>query len=342
MSVVVQIPGREPAVQVSAAADAEPEDTGAAVLSVAAARRTPAGRLDEARCSVQALLRGDSVTATAPPARQWLLVEQPGPWGRDALLESRFDHRVASRLAARAREAGVRVQLVRRPGRRAADTALRWALADVRPGRETVRWATRSTDAELLYAPWDDTVGEPSDTPTYLVCTHGGHDTCCAVRGRPLAQRLPVDPADVWETSHLGGDRFAANVLVLPYGFVYGQVPEDGAALVAAHDAGQVALPRLRGRAGLGPPAQAAQQHARTELGLLGVGDLVPRGVRALPEPSTGVEQWSVTLAGPEGDVVVTVESRVSAEAHRLTCTALHPGHWRTWHPLDLAVLPRA
>ncbi|MCW2698241.1 MAG: Sucraseferredoxin family protein [Modestobacter sp.] len=297
------------------------------------------GRLDDARCSVQALLRGDSVSATAPPARQWLLVEQPGPWGRDALLESRFDHRVASRLSARAREAGVRIQLVRRPGRRLEDSPLRWAWADVRPGRESVRWSTRATDVELLYAPWDDTVGEPSVTPTYLVCTHGGHDTCCAVRGRPLAQGLPVDPADVWETSHLGGDRFAANVLVLPHGFVYGQVPGDGAALVEAHTDGQVALPWLRGRAGLGTPAQAAQQHARTELGLLGVGDLVPRGVRSLPAPAPGVERWSVTLAGPAGDVVVSVESRLSAEAHRLTCGALQPQHWRTWHPLDLRVV---
>jgi hypothetical protein len=299
----------------------------------------PIGRLDETRCSVQALLRGDSPTATAPPARRWLLIEQPGPWGRDALLESRFDHRVASRVAARAREAGVRVQLVRRPGGRLADSGMRWALADVRPGRETVRWSTRSSDAELLDVPWDDTVGEPSDTPTYLVCTHGGHDTCCAVRGRPLAQGLPVDPADVWETSHLGGDRFAANVLVLPHGFVYGQVPGKGAAVVEAHAAGQVALPWLRGRAGLGAPAQAAQQHARAELGLLGVGDLVPRGVRSLPAPSIGVERWAVTLAGPAGDVVVTVESRVSAEAHRLTCAALQPAHWRTWHPLDLRVV---
>ncbi len=315
--------------------NAVPEPAGPPVAS----RRT--GKLDDARCSVQALLRGDRVTATAPPARQWLLVEQPGPWGRDALLESRFDHRVASRLAARAREAGVRVQLIRRPGRSPAeDTGLRWALADVRPGRAAVRWSTRTTDAELLYAPWDETVGEPSTTPTYLVCTHGGHDTCCAVRGRPLAQGLPVDPADVWETSHLGGDRFAANVLVLPHGFVYGQVPGDGAELVQAHRAGQVALPWLRGRAGFSGPAQAAQQHARAELGLLGVEDLLPRGVRPLPPPAAGVERWSVTLAGPAGDVVVGVESRVSAEAHRLTCGALQPQHWRTWHPLDLQVLP--
>src|SRR4051794_129563 len=177
----------------------------------AAARSTPTGRLDDARCSVQALLRGDSGVATAPPARRWLLVEQPGPWGRDALLESRFDRRVASRLAARARELGVRIQLIRRAGDRLTDSGMRWAVADTTPGRETLRWSTRESDAELLQLPWDGSVGTYTQTPTYLVCTHGAHDVCCAVRGRPLARALPLAgaPVDVWETSHLGGDRFA-------------------------------------------------------------------------------------------------------------------------------------
>jgi len=301
------------------------------------ARSAPAGRLDGARCSVQALLRGDSAVATAPPARRWLLVEQPGPWGRDALLESRLDRRVASRLAARARELGMRIQLVRRAGDRLSDSGRRWAVADTTPGVETVWWSTRESDADLLRLPWDGTVGTPSTVPTYLVCTHGAHDVCCALRGRPLARALPAGgPADVWETSHLGGDRFAANVVVLPWGFVYGQVPEDGGGLVEAHAAGQVVLPWLRGRAGLAPAAQAAQQHARSELGLLGVHDLTPRRVRGLPAPAPGVDRFEVVLAGPDGDVLVTVESRLSIESHRLTCAAPNPGHWRTWHPLSL------
>ena len=64
-------------------------------------RVRPVGRLAPDRCSVQALLRGDEPMATAPPAQRWLLVEQPGPWGRSGLVESRFDPSVAPRLAAR-------------------------------------------------------------------------------------------------------------------------------------------------------------------------------------------------------------------------------------------------
>ena len=47
--------------------------------------------------------------------------------------------------------------------------------------------------------------------PMLLVCTHGVHDTCCAVRGRPVAAALARRwPEATWECSHVGGDRFAA------------------------------------------------------------------------------------------------------------------------------------
>jgi len=295
----------------------------------------PAGRIDPGRCSARALVRGDSSVATASPAQRWLLIEQPGPWGRDALAESRFDRAVAPELARRSRAEGVRLLLVRRPGERLADSGRRWAYADSRPGHEGLWWSVRSADAELLTAPWDGSVGVRADRPVYLVCTHGGHDACCALRGRPLARAMPAPgPADVWECSHLGGDRFAANVVVLPHGFYYGQVPGDGAELVRAHELGQVALPWLRGRAGVPPPGQAAQHAARGALGLLGIEDLPVTAVEPSTPPGAVVERWTVTMAGPDGDVVAAVESRPSEVADRLTCRAVHPAHSRTWHVL--------
>jgi hypothetical protein len=322
-------PGREPAAQLR-------------VSAPTAAATSPRGRLDPTRCSVTAEARGDSPVGTAGPARRWLLIEQPGPWGRDALTQSRFDRGVAAGLTARARAEGVRVLLVRRPGDRLADSGRRWAYVDGRPGAEGLWWSVRDSDADLLDAPWDGSVGERTQRPTYLVCTHGQHDACCALRGRPLARALPAPgPADVWECSHLGGCRFAGNVLVLPHGFAYGQVPGDGADLVAAHARGQVAPPWLRGRSGLPMPAQAAQAAARAELGLLGVDDLLPRSSRKLPgsaaEEAAGVERFEVVLAGPDGDVAVRVESRPSEEAAQLTCRALHPAHSRTWTTLSVS-----
>src|SRR3954462_3765273 len=299
----------------------------------------PAGRLDPGRCSVRALARGDSPVATAAPAQRWLLIEQPGPWGRDALAESRFDRTVVPELARRSRAESVRLLLVRRPGDRLADSGRRWAYADSRPGQEGLWWSVRSADADLLTAPWNGSVGGRADPPVFLVCTHGGHDACCALRGRPLARAMPVPgPADVWECSHLGGDRFAANVLVLPYGFYYGQVPGDGGEVVASHEHGRVALPWLRGRAGLPAPVQAAQHYAREELGLLRVDDLPSVDHTRLSITDPGAERWEVTLAGPDGPVVVTVESRPSPETVHLTCQAVRPGRVRTWHRLSLSV----
>ncbi|TKJ33362.1 sucrase ferredoxin [Blastococcus sp. CCUG 61487] len=298
----------------------------------------PTGRLDPARCSVQALERGDSGMATASPVQRWLLVEQPGPWGRDALLQSRFDARIAPLLAERARREGVRVLLVRRPGARLADSGQRWGYADGRPGREGLWWSARASDADLLDVPWDGSVGTRSDRPTYLVCTHGGHDACCALRGRPLARAMPA--TDVWECSHLGGDRFAANVVVLPHGFYYGQVPGDGGLMVAAHERGQVALAWLRGRAGLPAHVQAAQHGAREELGRLGIDDLHPVSASRVPEPAPDVERWAVSLADGDHTVEVVVESRPSPEPVRLTCQAERPGRVRTWHWLSVTRRP--
>jgi hypothetical protein len=318
-----------------------PDPTGKQFLDEHPSR--PIGRLDDGRCSVRARARGDSPVGTAPPAQRWLLIEQPGPWGRDALVESRFDAAVAPALAVRARAEQVRLLLVRRPGGRLADSDSRWAYADARPGRQGLWWSTRAADADLLSAPWDGSVGEPAPGPTYLVCAHGGHDACCALRGRPLARALPAPgPADVWECSHLGGDRFAANVLVLPHGLYYGQVPGDGAELVAAHERGEVALPWLRGRAGVHPAGQAAQQHARAELGLLGIGDLAVTRVRALTGRGAEIERWQVTLAGPHGDVVATVQGSPSAEAANLTCRATHAAHSRAWQVLAFSGAPDA
>src|SRR4029453_16254338 len=58
-----------------------------------------------------------------------------------------------------------------------------------------------------------------------------------------------VAPGQVWETTHLGGDRFAGNVLVLPDGFLYGHVTAATAAALAAACADRPGLPGLlRGR----------------------------------------------------------------------------------------------
>jgi hypothetical protein len=106
--------------------------------------------------------------------------------------------------------------------------------------------------------------GTPVDEPLVLVCTQGGRDACCAVLGRPLlgeVHRLVGERSDlVWESSHIGGHRFAPTVLSLPSGAAYGRVvADDVVAILGSEAAGTLALPGLRGRSCLPPPWQAAE-----------------------------------------------------------------------------------
>ena len=69
------------------------------------------------RCSTASEARGESQAGTASTVRSFLLVEDPGPWGIDAVSDNRLPVEVKTELAARARRAGVRVLMIRRHGR---------------------------------------------------------------------------------------------------------------------------------------------------------------------------------------------------------------------------------
>jgi hypothetical protein len=128
----------------------------------------------------------------------------------------------------------------------------------------------------LLVRGVSGSVPQSSGRLRYLVCTNGARDPCCAIRGPAVAQALErILPGQVYECSHLGGHRFAANVLVLPDGLCFGRLDARTAiALAGELEAGRLPLPHLRGRTALSPEQQAAEILVRRQLGLTGLGDL--------------------------------------------------------------------
>ena len=114
------------------------------------------------RCAVAAGLRGDPMTGSAAPAAGFLLVEQPGGWGRQALTSSRLDPGVGAVLSARAIAVGLRVLLIRRPGRHPAPVRRSWAVVSARPGREVTWWGEFGADEELRALPLDGSAGTSS------------------------------------------------------------------------------------------------------------------------------------------------------------------------------------
>lgn len=72
-----------------------------------------------ASCSVSSARLDEPLAGSGPRATAWLAIEQPGPWGRRALTESHLDVELGRELSRRAEAAGVRIALIRRPGRHA-------------------------------------------------------------------------------------------------------------------------------------------------------------------------------------------------------------------------------
>jgi hypothetical protein len=276
-------------------------------------------------CAAAARDRDEPCFATASSVQRWLLVEQPGPWGADAVLESRIERDVAVALKAYARRLGARLLLIRRFGRYepVGHTVL---VASSRPDavwleRLVVPEVAAILDLDLEPLRRHTSVGgDLLVDPVFLVCTNGRHDVCCAEFGRPLARTMStVMPEQVWESSHVGGDRFAANLVCLPQGVYYGNVgPAEGVRIARGHARGRIELSRYRGRSSQPFTVQAAEYLARAELGW----DHLDALTHETTEELDG-ETVRVRFAAHEGGtVMVTMAVHPDERRLRLTCHA--------------------
>jgi hypothetical protein len=227
------------------------------------------------RCSVAAA--GQPMAGSAAQDRFFLLIEHPGPWGRKALAESRWlPGEVRDGVAARADAAGARVQLIRRPGTAARVDGFRVFVANTDPAGAWVASTVLDDPAQLLEIALDGLAAGPpegfvlEDGPLFLVCTNGRRDLCCAELGRPTAAALAADyPDETWETTHLGGHRFAGAMLTLPAGLSYGRVgPASAVEIALATTRGEVVPEHLRGRTAYDGAVQAAEVALLERLGL--------------------------------------------------------------------------
>jgi hypothetical protein len=256
--------------------------------------------------------------ATASRIDRWLLVEYRGLWSSDALAGSGLSDQVKARLRQlRAAHPRTRLLFIRRPDRRGHAT-LSVYVADSREGSERLGHLTLADHEELrAIDPWSDSA--PLDEPLFLACTHGKHDPCCARRGRPLFEALneQLEAESVWQCTHVGGDRFAGNLVCLPHGVYYGRVERDDVlTVVDEYLAGHISVGHYRGRSCWPFAVQAAERRLRAEEGLTGLDDLSLRRVE-----QTGENRWRITFAIPEGEREVVVVAELG-ELTQLTCSS--------------------
>ena len=269
-------------------------------------------------CSEISRENDEPLGATASRIDHWLLVEYRGLWSHDALVGSGLSDQVKARLRELVRaRSRTRLLLIRRPDRRHHDGLAVYA-ATSREGEERLARLEVAGHEELRgLDPFEAT--ETVDESLFLVCTHGKHDRCCARYGRPLWEALSeeLDETSVWQCTHVGGDRFAGNVVVLPHGVYYGRVDrEDVGDLLDQHFAGRLALQHYRGRSCWSFAVQAAERRVRAEEGLTGLADLSLAQVRR-----EGEGRWGVTFGTRVGEREVDVVEELG-DLTLLTCSS--------------------
>ncbi len=305
---------------------------------------------DEARsrffCSELSRRAGERSAGTASTGAVWLLLEYPHGWGRHAFEESALPPEVKQFFKdALARIRHSRLLFIKTDrGRRDARMNLFVVRCRerspfiVRLGLEKYDDVT-SYDLAAVASGADTQGGEVRGDPFFLVCTHGRRDKCCAKFGMPLYNALREFGGEcVWQSSHVGGDRFAGNLVCFPHGLFYAHAtPEAGRRVADAYRAGRVLTEEFRGRACYPHHVQAAEAFVREEAGLDGVEDL-----HFLSTHPEGADSWRVRFEERDGGRVqeAHVLRRPSDFANFITCHSAAPAPVPQFHLEAHRVLP--
>lgn len=178
--------------------------------------------------------KGDEpLSATAPSTACWVAIEQPGPWSSQALEPggSRLPDDIARALSTWSDHGDIKVVLMRSRHRHAIhrmQETRRMYIAPLRsrPGallRLDLQDVRQIHDMDPVKFIAGDIAAPLHPERVDLVCTNGKRDICCAQLGRPLLEQLEAEGREVWESSHIGGHRFAPVHLSLPDGRIWGR-----------------------------------------------------------------------------------------------------------------------
>jgi hypothetical protein len=244
--------------------------------------------------------------------------------GSSSSGQSRLPAAFVRELRRRARDAGVRVVLIRRGARFASERRTCFfgrtdGVADYLAKIELTS-VDELLDVDLTPLRRGGVIQDARETDSlFLVCTHGRHDACCSVYGNQVSRVACAQPEkEAWECSHIGGDRFAANVVCFPHGIYYGRV-QAGSVVEIMDDfrRGLLRLDNYRGRCSQPFPIQAAEYHLRRELDELRIEGL---SLQAWAPTQEGVRARFTLLDGGAADVEVAVS--LSPAEYQLTCKA--------------------
>ncbi len=271
-------------------------------------------------CSEKSRNRQEFLFGTATRVRTWLLIEYPGVWRSDAINESTLPTPVKERLEHLQKlQPFLRPLLIRQSYRRS--DRMRCFIVNTPEISPSILYAELSICDELDRLDIAQLMerARPFEEPLFLVCTHGNHDKCCAKFGIPIYKAVrEVVGEQAWECSHVGGDRFAGNLLCFPHGIYYGHVtPADVPFIVNAYSRGDVHLDNYRGRCCYARVVQAADYFLRRQTGRLSLDSFRYKS-------AVKSDKWTVHFTGRDGLHEITLRSR-SGLVGIVTCHSSTP-----------------
>lgn len=273
-------------------------------------------------CSIESQEAQEDLAGSAPRADVWFLLEYNGKWGKAALKESSIPEDVKIHLDAMlATVPKSRLLLIKNRQARQGIAFFAALAAEDPPALyefslESYR-DLLALDLAALAEQDPAFDAQRSKQTLFVVCTNGLRDRCCAVHGLVAYQTLAAEvPGQVWESTHHGGHRFAANLLQMPQGLSYGRLrAEPARALLASAGRGELLLEHLRGRSRFGEPQQAAEILLRRLLNVA-----ADEGLTFVDSQELGSDRWKMHFSQQGQPHVVTVQRSATGRQVHLSC----------------------
>jgi hypothetical protein len=253
------------------------------------------------RCSMHSLELDEPLFASATETQVYFLLEYPQAWGAKAFEESDLPEAIKAEVKqALKRIPGARILMIKSRSGRSVSRPHFFAarLSDRQPALYAFDLANYADlldlDLPALAAGSALYTAQLSQEPLYLVCTNGRRDPCCAANGPAVFRSLSRLPGlNVWQTSHVGGHRFAANLVYLPDGLFFGRLDAPSSErVVVGLQRSELVLNHFRGRACYAEPVQAAEYYLRQETGVMGLGAFYFRSAEQASD-----QHWRVVFA---------------------------------------------
>jgi hypothetical protein len=228
-------------------------------------------------CSLTSIKSDENIFATASYFTKLLLVEYNSPWSENPLISNLLPEEVNNFLLQFKKKSNSNRVLFIKNKKKANQQINIFAINNLQDLPYTNHFILKDYNQLLEFSEQDLFFIKGEKTLSdliYLVCTNGKKDKCCSKFGVPIFKQLSQTTSNVWECTHVGGDRFAPNVVVLPYCIFYGALSiEDLPTLVELTKDQKVLLSKYRGRSCNSLIEQAAEYFLRTQQNNLNILD---------------------------------------------------------------------